>query len=64
MHGPMRFTGIAAKTVFKEFNVSLTVHLDIILIINQLDILYSIYLLFHLSTCFEDSVLIWRVKLY
>jgi hypothetical protein len=41
------------------------VHLGIILVINQLDALFSRYLLFHLSTCFEHLVLIIRrVKLY
>ena len=35
------------------------------LVKNQLDELYSMYLLFHLSTCFEHLVLIIRrVKLY
>jgi len=45
--------------------VSLTVHHGIILVNNQLDALFSLYLLFHLSTYFEHSVLIIRrVKLY
>jgi hypothetical protein len=48
-----------------EFYVSLTVHLGIILVINQYDALFSMYLLFHLSTCFEHLVLIIRrVKWY
>jgi len=48
-----------------EFYVSLTVHLGIILVKYQLDILYSLYLLFHLSACFEHLVpIIRRVKLY
>ena len=42
------------------FDISLTVHLGIILVKNQLDALYSMYLLFHLSTCFEYLVLIIR----
>ena len=35
---------------FIVFYVSLTVHLDIILVNNQLDALFLMYLLFHLST--------------
>jgi len=52
------------RTVMTEFYVSLTVHLGIILVNNQLDALFSMYLLFHLSTCFGHSVLIRRAKLY
>jgi hypothetical protein len=43
-----------------EFYVSLTVHLGTILVINQVDALFSMYLLFNLSTCFEHSVFIIR----
>jgi len=51
--------------LFSSFNVSLTVYLDIILVNIQLDALFSMYLLFHLSTCFKHSMLIIRrVKLY
>jgi len=53
------------QTLSLEFYVSLTVHLGISLVNNQHDALYSTYLLFHLSTCFEQLVLfIRRVKLY
>jgi hypothetical protein len=53
------------RTSFTGFYISLTVHFSIILVKNQLDTLYSMCLLFHLSTCFEHLVLIVRrVKLY
>jgi hypothetical protein len=48
------------QTTSFEFYVSLTVHVGIILVKNQLDPLYSMYLLFHLSACFEHLVLIIR----
>jgi len=36
------------------FYISLTVHLDIILVNNQLDALFSMYLFISFSTCFEQ----------
>src|SRR5215813_5864615 len=43
------------------FYVLLTVHLDVILINNQLDALFSnVFIYFNASTCFEQQVLIIR----
>jgi hypothetical protein len=42
-----------------EFCILLTVHLDVILVNDQLDALFSTYL-FHISACFEQQVLIIR----
>jgi hypothetical protein len=47
------YTGLLA------FYILLTVHLDVILVNDQLDALFSMYL-FHASTCFEQKVLIIR----
>ena len=59
-----RVAGTLQQTVML-FHVSLTVHLGIILVKNQRDALYSTYLLFHLSTCFEHLLHITRrVNLY
>jgi hypothetical protein len=41
------------------FYILMTVHLDVILVNDQLDALFSMYL-FHASTCFEQQVLIIR----
>jgi hypothetical protein len=45
--------------VEEEFYILLTVHLDAILVNDQLDALFSVYL-FQASTCFEQKVLIIR----
>ena len=53
------------SNILYEFYVSLTVHLGVILVNNQHDALYSMYLLLHLCTYFEHLVLIIRgVKFY
>jgi hypothetical protein len=50
--------------IYSKFNILLTVHLDVILVNDQLDALFLMYL-FHASTCFEQQVLIIRrAKLY
>jgi hypothetical protein len=41
------------------FYILLTVHLEVILVNDQLDALFSMFL-FHASTCFEQQVLIIR----
>ena len=67
---PYIYGCLAANTVClltSFFDVLLTVHLSIILVINQLDaqILYIIINLLYASTCFEHYVLIIRrSKLY
>jgi hypothetical protein len=48
-----------AKINFVTFYILLSVHLDVILVNDQLDALFSVYLL-HASTCFEQQVLIIR----
>jgi hypothetical protein len=56
------------------FYILLTVHLGVILVNNQLDALFSIYL-FHISTCFEQpsahhqanqlyQYIIWYISLW
>jgi hypothetical protein len=59
---------VAAKETiffFLEFYILLTVHLDVILVNDQLDALCFLMYLFHASTCFEQQVLIIRrAKLY
>jgi hypothetical protein len=52
------------RPIISEFYILLTVHLDVILVNDQLDALFSMYL-FHASTCSEQQVLIIRrIKFY
>jgi hypothetical protein len=50
---------ITPKHVAAKFYILLTVHLDVILVNDQTDALFSMYL-FHAPTCFEQQVLIIR----
>ena len=52
---------ITSKNI-PEFYILLTVHLDVILVNDQLDALFSKYL-FHACTCFEQVIIIRRIKL-
>jgi hypothetical protein len=55
---PLRFLPDASNPTV-VFYILLTVHLNVILVNDQLDVLFSVYL-FHASTCFEQQVLIIR----
>ena len=54
-----RYAQMFYNKVLSSFYVLLTVHLDVILVNDQLDALFSIYL-FHAPTSFEQQVLIIR----
>jgi hypothetical protein len=49
----------SSKRGIQNFRILLTVHLDVILVNDQFDAVFSMYV-FHASTCFEQQVLIIR----